>query len=117
MALETIRSPISLSDYITLSDHQETTPASFYDGKPVLYYHATGAKAWLHKSKRGKLPFFPADLENEPTAPENGAVSAANEKVEQVVDVFVNSAYGFLPCQLTLSPKLGFPREDANSRP
>ncbi|KAK4239369.1 hypothetical protein C8A03DRAFT_42978 [Achaetomium macrosporum] len=92
MSLQTVRSPFALSDYTPLSDHQEQTPESFYDGKPVLYYHATGAKAWIPKSQRGKLPFFPADLSSEPTAPENSALNGQTEEnVEQKVDLFVNS--------------------------
>jgi hypothetical protein len=83
-----------LGDYIPLSEHQEQTPDSFYDGKPVLHYHATGAKAWIPKSQLGKLPFFPADLSSEPTAPENSALSGQTEEsVEQKVDLFVNSRY------------------------
>ncbi|KAK4230408.1 regulator of volume decrease after cellular swelling-domain-containing protein [Podospora fimiseda] len=92
MSLTTIRSPPPLSDYTPLAEHQEQTPESFYDAKPVLYYHGVGAKAWIPKSQRGKLPFFPADLEAAPTAPENvGLVDAVEENVEQKVDLFVNS--------------------------
>jgi hypothetical protein len=94
MSFETVRSPFALSDYILLSEHEEQTPESFYDGKPVLYYHATGAKAWIPKSQRGKLPFFPADLSSAPTAPENSALSGQSEEcVEQQVDLFVHSRY------------------------
>ncbi|KAH6850614.1 regulator of volume decrease after cellular swelling-domain-containing protein [Chaetomium sp. MPI-CAGE-AT-0009] len=92
MSLQTVRSPFALNDYTALSEHQEQTPNSFYDGKPVLHYHATGAKAWIPKSQRGKLPFFPADLSSEPTGPENGALNGQTEEsVEQKVDLFVNS--------------------------
>ncbi|GAB1314447.1 Regulator of volume decrease after cellular swelling-domain-containing protein [Madurella fahalii] len=92
MSPATVRSPFALSDYTPLAEHQEQTPESFYDGKPVLYYHATGAKAWVPKSQRGKLPFFPADLSSAPTAPENGALNGLTEEhVEQKVDLFVNS--------------------------
>ncbi|KAK4040005.1 glycosyltransferase [Parachaetomium inaequale] len=94
MSLQTVRSPFALGDYTALSEHQEQTPDSFYDGKPVLHFHATGAKAWIPKSQRGKLPFFPADLESAPTAPENSALNGqAEENVEQKVDLFVNSRY------------------------
>jgi hypothetical protein len=94
MSLQTVRSPFALSDYTPLPDHQEQTPNSFYDAKPVLYYHATGAKAWIPKSQRGKLPFFPVDLSSGPTSPENNALNGqAEENVEQKVDLFVNSRY------------------------
>jgi chloride channel, nucleotide-sensitive, 1A len=105
----TVRSPPSLDDYTPLSEHQEQTPASFYGGKPVLHYHAAGAKAWIPKSQRGRLPFFPADLSTEPTAPEGGALNgSAEENVEQKVDIFVNSQYDasssnphLITCKLT----------------
>ncbi|SPQ21513.1 51df190b-7808-476b-a99f-dffb60a7d76f [Thermothielavioides terrestris] len=99
MSFETVRSPFALSDYILLSEHEEQTPESFYDGKPVLYYHATGAKAWIPKSQRGKLPFFPADLSSAPTAPENSALSGQSEDcVEQQVDLFVHSRHLSIFC-------------------
>lgn len=92
MSLETVRSPFVLGDYTPLSEHQEQTPDSFYDGKPILYYHAAGAKAWIPKMQRGKLPFFPADLSSEPTAPESSGLNGQSEEnVEQKVDLFVNS--------------------------
>ncbi|KAK4099555.1 glycosyltransferase family 31 protein [Parathielavia hyrcaniae] len=92
MSVEKVRSPFALSDYVPLSEHQEQTPDSFYDGKPVLHYHATSAKAWIPGSQLGKLPFFPADLSSEPTAPENSALNGQTEEtIEQRVDLFVNS--------------------------
>ncbi|KAK4466979.1 regulator of volume decrease after cellular swelling-domain-containing protein [Cladorrhinum samala] len=92
MSLTTIRSPPPLSDYTPLAEHQSHTPSSFFDAKPILHYHAVGAKAWIPKSQRGKLPFFPGDLETAPTAPENAALTDATEEtVEQTVDLFVNS--------------------------
>ncbi|KAH8898549.1 hypothetical protein GQ53DRAFT_742561 [Thozetella sp. PMI_491] len=92
MPATTIRSPPALTDYTTLSEHQESTPETFFGGKPVLYYHATGAKAWLSKSQRGCLPFFPQDFEADPTGPEGGALNGtAEENVEQIVDLFVSS--------------------------
>lgn len=95
MRIETVRSPFALSDYTPLDQHQQQTPESFFDGKPVLYYHATGAKAWLSKSLLGKLPFFPADFSSAPTAPENCTLSEdrAGQTVERTVDVFVGSQY------------------------
>ncbi|KAL2269006.1 hypothetical protein VTJ83DRAFT_3852 [Remersonia thermophila] len=92
MSLQTVRRPFAVDDYTPLSQHLEQTPESFFDGKPVLFYHAAGAKAWIPKSQRDKLPFFPADLSSEPTAPESSALAdQAEEPVEQNVDVFVNS--------------------------
>jgi nucleotide-sensitive chloride channel 1A len=88
----TIRSPPSLENYTPLSEHQSQTPETFYGGKPVLYYHATGAKAWIPTSQRGSLPFFPADLGSDPSGPEGGVLNGTPEElVEQIVDLFVNS--------------------------
>ncbi|KAM7186965.1 Regulator of volume decrease after cellular swelling domain containing protein [Rhypophila sp. PSN 637] len=92
MLCSTIRTPPSLDDFTPLAEHLEQTPASFYDGKPVLHYHTTGAKAWIPKSQLGKLPFFPSDLSSEPTGPEGGALNGTvEENVEQKVDLFVSS--------------------------
>ncbi|KAK4451955.1 regulator of volume decrease after cellular swelling-domain-containing protein [Podospora aff. communis PSN243] len=92
MMTSTIRSPPSLSDYIPLSEHQAQTPETFYGGKPILYYHGIGAKAWVPSSQRGILPIFAADASSAPTAPENAALSGSSEEiVEQKVDLFVNS--------------------------
>ncbi|KAL1841047.1 hypothetical protein VTK73DRAFT_3599 [Phialemonium thermophilum] len=88
----TIRSPPSLADYTPLADYQAQTPETFHGGPPVIYYHATGAKAWLPKSERGSLPFFSEDFTSEPTGPEGGALNGlAEEHVERVVDLYVSS--------------------------
>ncbi|KAK0635830.1 regulator of volume decrease after cellular swelling-domain-containing protein [Bombardia bombarda] len=88
----TIRSPPSLGDFTSLAEHLTQTPSTFYGGKPVLHYHATGAKAWIPKSQLGSLPFFPADLESEVTAPEGAALNGTSEEsVEQKVDIYVSS--------------------------
>ncbi|KAK3945759.1 regulator of volume decrease after cellular swelling-domain-containing protein [Diplogelasinospora grovesii] len=95
----TIRSPPSLDEYKTLAEHQEQTPQTFFGGKPVLHYYATDAKAWIPKSQLGSLPFFPADLTAPPTAPEGSALDgAAEECVEQKVDLYVNSQSFIIFC-------------------
>jgi hypothetical protein len=110
MSLSTVRSPFALGDYTPIADHQEQTPASFYDGKPVLYYHATAAKAWIPASQGGKLPFFPTDFTSAPTAPESSALDAMREEhVEQKVDLFVNSQYAHTPKASILPVPLTFP--------
>lgn len=57
----TIHTSPSLGDFTPLSEYQSTTPATFDGGKPVLYFHAAGAKAWLSKDQQNALPIFPAD--------------------------------------------------------
>ncbi|KAK3370355.1 regulator of volume decrease after cellular swelling-domain-containing protein [Podospora didyma] len=109
MLPETIRSPPSLSEFKTLAEHLEQTPETFYGGKPVLYYHATGAKAWVPKSQRGNLPFFPADLSSAPTEPESLALEkltldeSPDENVEQKVDLYVSSKTLTIFCPATES--------------
>ncbi|KAK0652343.1 regulator of volume decrease after cellular swelling-domain-containing protein [Cercophora newfieldiana] len=92
MMASTIRSAPSVGDYTPLAEHQQQTPETFFGGKPVLYYHAVGAKAWVPSSQRGRLPIFPADASSTPTAPENVALNGSSEEiVEQKVDLFINS--------------------------
>ena len=88
----TIRSPPSVEDYTPLSEYQSQTPESFVGGKPVLYYHVAGAKAWIPKAQCGSLAVFPADSSASPSAPESEGLSGESEQlVEQKVDIFVNS--------------------------
>lgn len=93
----TIRSPPSVADYTPLSEYQSQTPETFHGEKHVLYYHATGARAWIPKSQRGNLSVFPADLTSEPSGPEAAVLNGSSEdQVEQTVDVFVTSEYDSL---------------------
>ena len=57
----TIRSPPAVAGYTPLAEYQQETPASFVGGRPVLHFHADGAKAYVPASQREQLPFFPAD--------------------------------------------------------
>ena len=92
MPATTIRTPPAIENYTRLEEHQESTPESFFGGKPVLYYHGIAAKAWLPKSQRGSLPFFPQDFEGSATIPEGVSVDgAAEDTVEQQVELFVNT--------------------------
>jgi nucleotide-sensitive chloride channel 1A len=81
-----------VEDFTPLSEYQSQTPETFHGGKAVLHYHATGVKAWIPKSQQGSLPFFPADAGSAPTGPEAAELNGdAEEQVEQLVDLFVNS--------------------------
>lgn len=93
----TIRSPPPLDSYTLLSEYQTQTPETFHGGKPVLYYHATGAKAWIPKTQRGSLPVFPADsTASAPTGPEGIVLNGdAEELIEERVELFVNSEYDY----------------------
>lgn len=81
----TIRSPPAIGDHLTLAEYQSQTPESFADGKPVLYFHTSGATASIPKSQCGSLAVFPADS----VTTEDGS---GEEIAEQKVDVFVTSS-------------------------
>lgn len=96
MIATTIRTPPSAADFVTLAEYQSQTPESFVDGKPVLHLHVTGAAAFAPKEQvaAGGLAIFPADSPAAPAASgENGADVAAEELVEQQVDVYATSEY------------------------
>lgn len=84
----TLRSPPSVEAYTPLEEHQSRTPASFFDGPAVLYYHRTGARAYLSTENRDKLPW--GGSATEATTGASWPVMV-DDMVEQVVDVFVGS--------------------------
>ncbi|CAK7205046.1 hypothetical protein SEUCBS139899_007810 [Sporothrix eucalyptigena] len=86
----TLRTPPSLASYTPVAEHQSRTPASFYEGPPVLHYHTTGARAYVSTENRDKLPWGG----NETTADAAGGESwpvMGEGMIEQAVDVFVGS--------------------------
>ncbi|PKS10706.1 hypothetical protein jhhlp_002463 [Lomentospora prolificans] len=92
MPTTTIRSPPSEADFTPLSEYQAQTPETFFGGKPVLYYHATGAKSFVSKDQCGTLPVFPTDSSALPSGPEAAALGVGAEDVtEQKLDIWVNS--------------------------
>ncbi|CAK7567296.1 MAG: hypothetical protein SEPTF4163_005259 [Sporothrix epigloea] len=86
----TLRSPPSLDSYIPVAEHQSRTPVSFYDGPPVLHYHTTGARAYLSRENRDKLPWGGTDTTGEATGGKSWPIMGEG-MVEQLVDVFVGS--------------------------
>ncbi|ROT38929.1 hypothetical protein SODALDRAFT_332368 [Sodiomyces alkalinus F11] len=91
----TIRSPPSLDDFTPLEEYESRTPESFFDGKPVLHRHLTSVKAWIPKAHAQSLPIFtvnPSSL-TPASAPAGASLQddAAEEMVEQTVDIFVHS--------------------------
>lgn len=91
----TIRSCPAASDYVPLAEHQSQTPETFFGGKPVLHYHAAGAKAFVPKSQISRLPFMPAAVApaDANAASEEIEGSEEEELVDQEVDIFVGSEY------------------------
>ncbi|CAK7222806.1 hypothetical protein SCUCBS95973_004961 [Sporothrix curviconia] len=86
----TLRSPPSVDSYTLVAEHQSRTPASFYDGPPVLHYHSTGARAYVSRENRDKLPWGGYETAAEAAGGESWPVMGEG-MVEQVVDVFVGS--------------------------
>lgn len=83
-----IRAPPELAGFTPLEEHQSSTPAVFFNGKPVLHSHEKGAVASIPRSQcDGTLPFFPANL----AATRSDDVGAGEEKVDKTVDIIVSS--------------------------
>lgn len=88
----TLRSPPVLDAYTPLAEHESRTPASFYEGPPVLHYHKTGARAYVSRENRDKLPWSGSTAAA--AAANDGSWPVMSEDmIEQVVDVFVGSEY------------------------
>lgn len=82
----TIRTAPAQAEFMPLAEYQSTTPQSFHDGKPVLHYHATGAKAWLPKDQQSRMPIFPADAPA--FAGDSGEMVSQDE-----IELLINSGY------------------------
>ncbi|TQS36303.1 hypothetical protein Golomagni_03254 [Golovinomyces magnicellulatus] len=82
MLLTKIHTAPDLDSFTALEDHQSKTPDTFYEAKPVLYFHDNNARALIVKSQLVKLPICEINSsENEPES---------SPKIAKV-DVFVNS--------------------------
>lgn len=90
-SLITTDAPPKPDDFTPLAEFQERTPASFFDGKPVLHYHAAAARALIPASQRKRLPVF-RGAEPAAAPPDITEGAAEEQLVEQKVDVYVNSA-------------------------
>ena len=42
--MEVLQDVPKVEDFVPLVEHQSATPASFYNGPPVLHYHSPGCK-------------------------------------------------------------------------
>lgn len=86
----TIHSAPTLDSFTPLADHQSQTPEVFYGAKPVLHYHAAGARALIFRDQVSKLPIFSQtpDVAFEAVQPEgpNGTTSVA-----EVIDAYISS--------------------------
>ncbi len=60
----TLREAPALESFTSLAEHQSQTPTSFYSAKPVLHYHAVGARAIVSRDQVSKLPIFASTPES-----------------------------------------------------
>ncbi|XXH00496.1 hypothetical protein Hte_006842 [Hypoxylon texense] len=91
--------PSADNDFQPLSEYQAQTPDTFFDGKPVLYYHDENVKAWVSTEQHESLFFFSKETESNsstlsPSAPECYALENNYGKHlrEERVEVFVASS-------------------------
>ncbi|KAH8664255.1 regulator of volume decrease after cellular swelling-domain-containing protein [Xylariales sp. PMI_506] len=91
-----IRSCPSTEEFEPLGEYQEQTPDTFFDGKPVLYFHDESIKAWCSTEQYANLHFFSSGDESEkPTPPESHALEnggGEHMRQEDQVEVFVTSS-------------------------
>ncbi|CAJ2507590.1 Uu.00g087760.m01.CDS01 [Anthostomella pinea] len=101
MSLTVIKSrPSADGDFQPLSEYQDQTPETFFDGKPILYYHDENIKAWVSEEQYESLYFFSkASAENDasvhPSSPESQALQnngGTHLREEKKVEVFVGSS-------------------------
>ncbi|KAI0106447.1 regulator of volume decrease after cellular swelling-domain-containing protein [Nemania sp. FL0031] len=90
--------PSAENDFLPLSEYQAQTPATFFEGKPVLYFHDENIKAWVSSDQYEQLFFFSkitADNQTalNPTPPESNALDSEDKhtREEKRVEVFVSS--------------------------
>lgn len=90
--------PSAENDFEPLSEYQAQTPETFFEGKPVLYFHDENVKAWCPVEQHARLFFFSgdrnADESMHPNPPESYALENEGGKhirEEQRVEVFVTS--------------------------
>lgn len=96
--------PSAEEDFQPLSEYQAQTPDTFFEGKPVLYFHDENVKAWCSAEQHDRLHFFTRESTDgrslQPTAPESHALEAGTAqqiREEDRVEVFVASRYAFIP--------------------
>ncbi|KAI1462397.1 regulator of volume decrease after cellular swelling-domain-containing protein [Annulohypoxylon moriforme] len=88
--------PSADNDFQPLSEYQAQTPETFFDGKPILYYHDENVKAWVSAEQHERLYIFskPSDDASTPPSPSppesyalenNGGQHLREEKVEAFV--------------------------------
>ncbi|RWA12809.1 hypothetical protein EKO27_g2274 [Xylaria grammica] len=89
--------PSAENDFLPLSEYQAQTPETFFEGKPVLYFHDENIKAWVSNEQYEQLFFFSKAASGDstslsPTPPESHALENEGQRTrEEKVEVFVSS--------------------------
>ncbi|KAI0401313.1 regulator of volume decrease after cellular swelling-domain-containing protein [Xylaria palmicola] len=90
--------PSAENDFLPLSEYQAQTPETFFEGKPVLYFHDQNIKAWVSAEQYEQLFFFSKTTTDSvtsvhPSPPESLALDNEDRRTreEQKVEVFVSS--------------------------
>ncbi|KAI0196626.1 regulator of volume decrease after cellular swelling-domain-containing protein [Xylaria flabelliformis] len=90
--------PSAEDDFLPLSEYQAQTPETFFEGKPVLYFHDENIKAWVSEQQYEQLFFFSKttsdpSASSKPTPPESHALGNEDKHLreENNVEVFVSS--------------------------
>jgi nucleotide-sensitive chloride channel 1A len=90
--------PVADNDFQPLSEYQAQTPETFFEGKPILYYHDENIKAWVSNEQCEQLFFFSKPTADNaasvnPTPPESHALNNEDKhtREEDKVEVFVSS--------------------------
>ncbi|KAI0169560.1 regulator of volume decrease after cellular swelling-domain-containing protein [Hypoxylon sp. FL1284] len=87
--------PSADNDFQPLSEYQAQTPDTFFDGKPVLYYHDENVKALVSTEQRDGLFFLTKDTDNSHSTspPECFALENLGKDLhEERVEAFVASS-------------------------
>ncbi|TGJ85747.1 hypothetical protein E0Z10_g2983 [Xylaria hypoxylon] len=94
--------PSAENEFLPLSEYQSQTPETFFEGKPVLYFHDEYIKAWVSSEQYEQLFFFSKAAAGDstsdstslnPTPPESHALEneGKHAREEKKVEVFVSS--------------------------
>ncbi len=104
--MEVLQEAPKTSTFVPLSEHQSATPASFYSGPPVLYYHSDRCKILVLERDLSTSPALTAlareakstsstngHAANGDEDRTNGDAGAESQKVLEDVAVWVTSEY------------------------
>ncbi|KAI0471750.1 regulator of volume decrease after cellular swelling-domain-containing protein [Xylariaceae sp. FL0804] len=84
--------PSADEDFEPLSEYQAQTPETFFDGKPILFYHDANIKAWIARGQYARLPALFSGI-TQASPPEAYALEGEGQDTseEERIEVFVAS--------------------------